>query len=276
MTEPAEDEVIVLRDVTRVYCATRGHAAVHALNGVFLRVVRGTVVSVRGDSGSGKSTLLSLIGGLDLPDSGSILVDGQELTTLSEKELVTYRATKVGFVFQSYYLVPSLTALENVELALEPLGLSPSDRAERAWEALRAVGMRRRAFFRPGELSGGEQQRVGIARAIAKKPLLLLADEPTGNLDPKRRNAVLDFLFRVARDSNTTTIIVTHDPSISEKCDVDHKLKNGKISKTMSRLAKRRGEGRGALAAPEISDASGAPKAPSASSSGSLASALSS
>jgi len=235
MSDSASDDLVVVRDLWRTYRPPRGGAAVTALAGVYLRVARGSVVAIRGDSGSGKTTLLSLIGGLDRPDSGSITVRGQELTELSERELVLYRARTVGFVFQSYYLLPTLTAVENIEFALEPLAIPSVERRERAIEALRLVGMKKRAHHRPRELSGGEQQRVGIARAIAKRPELILADEPTGNLDPKSRSNVVDFLLRAARESRTTTIIVTHDPWIAQRCDVDHKIRNGRITKSIQR-----------------------------------------
>jgi putative ABC transport system ATP-binding protein len=227
--------MVVVRNLTRVYPSVKGEQPVRALEGLHLRVARGTVVAVRGDSGSGKTTLLSLIGGLDVPDTGSIVVDGQEITLLSEAELVRYRASKIGFIFQTYYLVPTLSAQENVEFALEPLGIPPAERQERAREALKLVGMRKRAHHRPSELSGGEQQRVGIARALVKRPTLVLADEPTGNLDSKSRHVVLDFLLHSAREYGTTTIVVTHDPYVAERCDVDHKIKNGRITKTIQR-----------------------------------------
>ncbi|HZY92551.1 MAG TPA: ABC transporter ATP-binding protein [Thermoplasmata archaeon] len=228
-------DMVVVRNVCRRYRATRKTAEVDALTGISLRVPKGAVVAIRGDSGSGKTTLLSLIGGLDRPDSGSISVDGRELTEMSDRELVDYRAHTVGFIFQSYYLFPWLSARENVAAALEPLDVSKRERRERAMEALRAVGMAKRAEHRPGHMSGGEQQRAGIARAIAKRPALILADEPTGNLDPSARSNVLEYLLRAARESATTTIIVTHDPWIAERCDVDHKIKNGRITKTVRR-----------------------------------------
>lgn len=229
------EDVVIAHDLRRSYRSPRSARGVDALTGISLRVSRGSVVAIRGDSGSGKTTLLSLIGGLDRPDSGSILVDGREITELTDRELVDYRARTVGFVFQSYYLFPWLSALENVEAGLEPLGIPPSERRTRALDALRAVGLKKRAYHRPRELSGGEQQRTGIARAIAKKPALILADEPTGNLDPSARATVVEFLLRAARESATTTIIVTHDPWIAERCDADHKIKDGRITKTIRR-----------------------------------------
>jgi putative ABC transport system ATP-binding protein len=235
MSDVPSEDLVVVRDVRRTFRPRRGESIVTALAGVNLRVAKGSVTAIRGDSGSGKSTLLGLIGGLDRPDSGTITVNGHELTELSERDLVRFRAQTVGFVFQSHYLLPTLTALENVEFALEPLNIPPSERRERAMEALRLVGLRKRAQHRPGELSGGEQQRVGIARAIVKRPALVLADEPTGNLDRSARDNVVGFLLRVSRESGTTVIIVTHDPWVAERCDFDHKIKNGRITKSLRR-----------------------------------------
>jgi putative ABC transport system ATP-binding protein len=236
MSDDLPDDLVVVRDVRRTFKAKRADSIVTALAGINLRVARGSVTAIRGDSGSGKSTLLGLIGGLDRPDAGTITIDGQELTELSERDLVSFRAQKVGFVFQSHYLLPTLTALENVEFALEPLKIPPTKRREQAIEALRLVGLRKRAQHLPRELSGGEQQRVGIARAIAKKPALVLADEPTGNLDRRARDNIVDFLLRASIESETTVIIVTHDQWVAERCDFDHKIKNGRLTKSIHRV----------------------------------------
>ncbi len=225
MSEPPIEDIVVVRDLTRTF------GDVQALAGVSLMVQRGTVVAIRGDSGSGKSTLLSIVGGLDAPESGSVTVDGQELGELSRRQLVRFRAEKVGFVFQAYHLMPWMTALENVALGMEPLRIGAGDREDRALEALRLVGLRKRAHHRPGQLSGGEQQRVAIARAVAKRPTLLLADEPTGNLDRKSRNVIVDYLLRASRETGATAIIVTHDPNVAARCDIEHKLKDGRITK---------------------------------------------
>jgi putative ABC transport system ATP-binding protein len=232
MSEGPGDDLLVVEDVSRSF------GSVQALDRVNLRVARGTVVAVRGDSGSGKTTLLGLIGGLDTPDSGRVVVDGEDLASLSERELVRYRAHKVGFVFQSYHLVPWLSAQDNVEFGMEPTGIPLWESRERASELLDLTGLSARAHHRPSQLSGGEQQRVGIARALAKRPRLILADEPTGNLDRHARKIVIDYLLRAARTSGTTALIVTHDPGVADRCDVVHKLKDGRITK-QGRLRRR-------------------------------------
>lgn len=181
-------------------------------------------------SGSGKSTLLSLLGALDKPTSGSIIVDKDDITKLRDKALTAYRNKKIGFVFQNYNLVPNLSALENVMLPMEFAGVSKRERVERAKSLLDQVGLDAdKQLRRPGRLSGGEQQRVAIARALANKPSVLLADEPTGNLDSQTGKMIFNLLHSLARTEKTTIIAVTHDLSIAGKTDVTFKLKDGKL-----------------------------------------------
>jgi putative ABC transport system ATP-binding protein len=191
-----------------------GPATVQALAGVDLQVRRGEFLAVLGVSGSGKSTLLHLLGGLDTPTGGSVRVDRRDLAGLNAYQRAIYRRTTVGFVFQSYYLVPSLTAQENVALALTFQGTVGAERSYRAAEAIARVGLERRAGHRPSQLSGGEQQRVAIARAIVHRPPLLLADEPTGNLDSATAAEVVSLLDTVHRELGATVVVVTHDEEI--------------------------------------------------------------
>jgi putative ABC transport system ATP-binding protein len=191
-----------------------GPATVQALAGVDLQVRRGEFLAVLGVSGSGKSTLLHLLGGLDTPTGGSVRVDRRDLAGLNAYQRAIYRRTTVGFVFQSYYLVPSLTAEENVALALTFQGTVGAERSHRAAEAIARVGLERRAGHRPSQLSGGEQQRVAIARAIVHRPPLLLADEPTGNLDSATAAEVVSLLDTVHRELGATVVVVTHDEEI--------------------------------------------------------------
>jgi putative ABC transport system ATP-binding protein len=188
-----------------------GPAMVRALANVDLQVRRGEFLAVLGVSGSGKSTLLHLLGALDTPSEGSVRVDGRDLTVLNAYQRALYRRTTVGFIFQSYYLVPSLTAQENVALALTFQGTFGSQRTRLAAEAIARVGLAHRAGHRPSQLSGGEQQRVAIARAIVHQPPLLLADEPTGNLDRATATEVVSLLDTIHRELGTTVIVVTHD-----------------------------------------------------------------
>jgi putative ABC transport system ATP-binding protein len=208
-----------------------GDSKVMALNDVSLEVEQGQFASIVGKSGSGKSTLLALLGALDKPTSGQIEVDGEDITKVPSRGLTRYRRSKIGFVFQSYNLVPNLTALENVMLPGELMGLSRSDRKARATELLDQVGLDGdKQQRRPGRLSGGEEQRVAIARALVNKPKVILADEPTGNLDSQTGKMIFDLLHSLARTMNTTIVTVTHDMSIAGRTDVTFRLKDGRIT----------------------------------------------
>ena len=192
---------------------------------------RGEFLAVLGVSGSGKSTLLHLLGGLDTPSSGGVVVDGRDLSTFTSYERTVYRRTVVGFVFQSYYLVPSLTAEENIALALTFQGTFGDERRSRAAEAIRRVGLEHRAGHRPSQLSGGEQQRVALARAIVHSPPLLLADEPTGNLDLATAEEVVALLGEIHRELRTTVVLVTHDQEMaSHVADRIVRLRDGRLA----------------------------------------------
>lgn len=214
--------LVELKNVSRVY--TSGDHELRALDGVNLSLDEGKFIVVLGPSGAGKSTLLNLLGGLDSPTEGTIVVDGKDISRLTSDELAEYRAAKVGFVFQFYNLIPNLTALENVEIAAQ-LCKNPIP----AKEALDMVGLTERANNFPAQLSGGEQQRVAIARALAKNPRLLLCDEPTGALDYVTGKAVLKLLYDLSREKNTTVIIITHNQAIAPMADRIIKIKSGKI-----------------------------------------------
>jgi len=210
-----------------------GDTTVHAVNGISFSIPDGQFASIVGQSGSGKSTLLTLLGALDKPSGGSIVVDGKDVTKMSDHALIGYRARKIGFVFQNYNLVPNLSALENVLLPMEFARVPRRDRLARAESLLEQVGLSADQQRRkPGKLSGGQQQRVAIARALANKPKLILADEPTGNLDSQTGKMIFDLLHALARTENTTIITVTHDLSIAGKTDVTFKLRDGKLDKT--------------------------------------------
>ena len=214
--------IVELKNVSRVY--TSGDHELRALDGVNLSIDEGKFVVVLGPSGAGKSTLLNLLGGLDSPTDGSVIVDGNDISSLSNNELADYRAEKVGFVFQFYNLVPTLTVHENVKLVDEiaPNSLSST-------KMLEEVGLSDHLRNFPAELSGGEQQRVSIARALAKNPKILLCDEPTGALDSETGVMVLKLLLKMARDYGKTIIIVTHNQNIAKMADVVVRVKNGKI-----------------------------------------------
>jgi putative ABC transport system ATP-binding protein len=222
------NSLIVVRDLAKTY--RRGNEELHVLQGVDLDVDRGDFVAFMGPSGSGKTTLLNLLGGLDLPTTGSIRVDGDEITRLSGSRLTTWRARHVGFVFQMYNLIPVLTAFRNVEL---PLLLSPLGRAERRRHvetALGIVGVGDRARHKPGELSGGQQQRVSIARAMVADATFLLCDEPTGDLDRKSADEILDLLELLVRDHGKTVLMVTHDPRAAERAHATLHLDKGVLT----------------------------------------------
>lgn len=215
-------EVISLKGVSKIY--TTGEHQLKALDEVDLSFEQGDFVVILGPSGAGKSTLLNLIGGLDTPTSGKIVVGGKDISTLSDNQLAEYRAETVGFVFQFYNLIPTLTVRENIELVRE-ICFNPLDTDK----MLDEVGLLDHAKNFPAELSGGEQQRVSIARALAKNPQILLCDEPTGALDSKTGVLVLKLLTKMARDYNKTIIIVTHNQNIAKMADVVITVKNGKI-----------------------------------------------
>ena len=217
--------MIEVRDVSRVY--RRGVDLVHALEHVSLTIPTGRFVALMGPSGSGKSTLLNLLAGLDQPDTGEVVVAGQALSGLDEDALAAWRARHVGLVFQFFNLLPVLSALENVELPLLLTALSRAERRRRAEIALAAVGLANRARHRPRQLSGGEQQRVAIARAIVTDPDLLVADEPTGDLDAKSASDVLTLLRELNRAFEKTVVMVTHDPRAERFVDVVFHLDKG-------------------------------------------------
>jgi len=207
-----------------------GDHPVAAVNDVSFSVPDGQFVSVIGKSGSGKSTLLSLLGALDKPTSGNIKVGKQDITQLSDRALIKYRCKQIGFIFQSYNLVPNLTARENVMLAMEFAGVPRSQRLSRARQLLEQVGLTEdKQQRKPSRLSGGEQQRVAIARALANKPSLILADEPTGNLDSQTGKMIFDLLHKLARTEGVTIIVVTHDLAIAGRTDKTFQLTDGEL-----------------------------------------------
>ena len=207
-----------------------GDTKVVALEDVSFEVDTGRFVSIVGRSGSGKSTLLALIGALDKPTSGKIEVDDEEITKVPARALTKYRRAKIGFVFQSYNLVPNLTAVENVMLPMELAGVKKDEREGRARKLLDQVGLNgNKQGRRPGRLSGGEEQRVAIARALANHPKVVLADEPTGNLDSQTAKVIVELLHQLARSQDTTILTVTHDPEIARRADVTFRLDDGKL-----------------------------------------------
>jgi putative ABC transport system ATP-binding protein len=208
-----------------------GDDDVHAVDSISFSVPTGTFAAIIGKSGSGKSTLLALLGALDKPTDGSIIIDDKDIAKLSDKQLITYRRNDIGFVFQQYNLVPNLTALENVMLPMEFARTPAAERRKRAMSLLEQVGLGPEKHGRlPARLSGGEQQRVAIARALANRPKLILADEPTGNLDTQTGKVIFDLLHSLSRTEDTTIIAVTHDLSIAGKTDTVFRLNDGKLT----------------------------------------------
>ena len=215
-----------LSDVTKEY----GHGAVLALRDVDLTLADGEWLAVRGPTGHGKSTLLQIMGGLDRATTGQVIFNGRDLAALPEPELTRFRATSIGFVFQAFNLIPTLSAAENVETALVPLRVGDTERRRRAAEALDAVGLADRLRHLPGELSGGQQQRVAIARAMVKEPAVLLADEPTGNLDEDTRDDIVGLLERVWRERRLTMVVVTHDSAVAARAQRTALMRDGRLT----------------------------------------------
>jgi putative ABC transport system ATP-binding protein len=219
--------ILEAHDVKKSY--RLGGIPVPALSGVSFNVMRGEFLTIFGPSGSGKSTLLHLLGGLDRPDAGEILIDGTNILELGDNDLAQLRLTKIGFVFQFFNLLPRLTALKNVELPLVIAGLSEKETFERAREMLKFVGLETREKHKPHELSGGEQQRVAIARALITNPAIILADEPTGNLDAKTGREIVQLMKNLNKERKQTFIVVTHDPRIAQEAHRTVHLKDGLI-----------------------------------------------
>jgi putative ABC transport system ATP-binding protein len=218
-------DVIALRGVN--LSLGRGAARVHILRDIGLNIGRGEAVGLLGPSGSGKSTLLMVMTGLERSDSGSVMVAGEELQRLDEDQLAHFRGRTIGIVFQAFHLIPTMTALENVAVPLELTGAR--DAIERAGRELAAVGLAERIHHYPAELSGGEQQRVALARALAPNPAILVADEPTGNLDEATGRDIIELLFRGHRERGTTLVLVTHDTVLAARCDRVVRLRSGQI-----------------------------------------------
>jgi len=226
ISQTKTDPVIDVRALKKIYHI--GEIEVPALRGVDVQVQRGEVVAIMGPSGSGKSTLMNMIGCLDSPSEGIYILDGLQVSDLRDDQLAEVRNKKIGFVFQKYNLLPRVSALENVELPLHYSGQN-SHMLQRASEALKAVGLEDRVRHKPNELSGGQQQRVAIARAIVNEPAIILADEPTGNLDSQAGKEIMDLLLGLNRERGTTLVIVTHDPDVSALAERVIHLRDGLV-----------------------------------------------
>ncbi|MBF8173730.1 ABC transporter ATP-binding protein [Streptomyces olivaceus] len=227
MSQVVAETMVRVEGVRKSY--GQGGAAVHALRGVSFEVPRGELVALKGRSGSGKTTLLNVVGGLDAPDAGRVEVDGRELAELDEDGLLALRRDRIGFVFQSFGLVPILTAAENVGVPMRLRRTAPCEREERVEMLLSLVGLADHAAQRPGELSGGQQQRVAVARALANNPALLIADEPTGQLDAETGHSVMELLRAVVRSEQVTALVATHDATLLDLADRVLELRDGEI-----------------------------------------------
>jgi putative ABC transport system ATP-binding protein len=235
---PARPAIVEASDVAKTYQS--GPVAVPALRGVSLRVHPGEMVAVMGPSGCGKTTLLNCLSGLDDIDAGRIAIEGQDLAQLDDDARTTYRARRMGFIFQSFNLLPVLTAVENVELPLLVAGTRPAESRTRAEAALQEVGLGHRIAHRPKELSGGEQQRVAVARSIVNRPAIVWADEPTGNLDSTTSQGIIELLKRLNQSMGQTYVIVTHAPEVARQCDRVVQMRNGAIESITSAKASAR------------------------------------
>lgn len=219
--------IIKLENVWKTY--RMGDVEVHALRGLNLEIKQGEFLSIMGPSGSGKSTAMNMIGALDIPTKGKIFLDRHDISSLTESDLAQIRGQKIGFIFQKFNLINTLTAKENIMLPMTFQGVSPEKREKKAEELLKLVGLEDRMDHRPSELSGGQQQRVAIARALALEPDVILADEPTGNLDSKTGGTVMDFLKKLHKEKGTTIVMVTHDEDVAKHADRQELLRDGQI-----------------------------------------------
>jgi putative ABC transport system ATP-binding protein len=226
------EPIIKIQDAWKTY--DLGKVQVHALRGLSLDIYPGEFVAIQGPSGSGKSTAMNLIGCLDIPTKGKIFLDGKDISTLHESDLAQIRGRKIGFIFQKFNLIPTLTALDNIKLPMAFQNIPEAERTKKAKELLKLVDLGDRADHRPGELSGGQQQRVAIARALALDPPLILADEPTGNLDSTMGANVMDFLKKLHREQGKTIVMVTHDDKLAQMADRVEYLKDGKKVKSLN------------------------------------------
>lgn len=219
--------MIEIKSVTKIY--KLGGEKIYALDGVSLKIDDGEFLAIVGPSGSGKSTFANIVGGLDVPDSGEVLVDGRNIVDLSDKELSKFRNKKIGFIFQTFNLQSTYTALENVMIPLIFSGMPLKQRKKRAAECLRAVGLENRMKHKPSELSGGQRQRVCIARAIANDPSIVIADEPTGNLDSKKGAEIIELLKYMNKELGVTLIVITHDDSVAKQAKKILEIKDGRL-----------------------------------------------
>lgn len=220
--------VVEAKDITKIY--QMGEIEVHALRGLSINIAPGEILSIMGPSGSGKSTLMNILGCLDRPTSGEYSLNGESVATLSDDQLAEIRNRGVGFVFQSFNLLPRATALANVELPMRYAAMNGRNRKDVAKQALKAVGLEDRIHHRPNELSGGEMQRVAIARALVNNPAIIMADEPTGNLDTKSGDEIMTLLKNLNKERGTTLIIITHDPEVAEQTNRIVSLRDGIIT----------------------------------------------
>lgn len=220
--------MIELKNLTKTY--ELGGEKIYALNGVNLKVADGDFIAIMGPSGSGKSTLANMIGGLDTPDSGEVLIDDVNISKMSDKQLSGYRNKKIGFIFQSFNLQPTLTALENVTVPLIFSHIKSAERKKRAEACLKTVGLGDRMNHRPDQLSGGQRQRVCIARALVNDPKIIIADEPTGNLDSSRGKEIIDILKELNQTAKITLVVITHDQSVAKEAKKIITIKDGKLS----------------------------------------------
>ncbi len=233
----ADKPIIELKDVWKIY--QMGDVEVVALSGLSLAVKKGEFVSIMGPSGSGKSTAMNMIGALDIPTKGQILLEGLDIAKFSESDLAQLRGRKIGFIFQQFNLIPTLTAIENIMLPMIFQNIPRQERVVRARKLLELVDLGDRIYHKPTELSGGQQQRVAIARSLANNPDVVLADEPTGNLDSKTGGTVMDFLKKLHETEGKTIIMVTHDEDIAKRADRIEYLLDGRVVKTLKNNVKR-------------------------------------